>query len=137
MTWAIDKNYPFVSEDGAKFDTNFIQQSFYKNFLSDFNKEFRIWLAEVFRNQISFAPFAINPIANEQNEITDFEINTSNIFTLARGIPERKNKFNPFAKNNYELFVSELNVASHKLGDAPNPQKRFMGVFSQSCKSLS
>ncbi len=136
MTWAIDKNYPFVSEDGAKFDANFIQQSFYKNFLSDFNKEFRIWLAEVFRNQISFAPFAINPIANEHNEITDFEINTSNIFTLTRGIPERKNKFNPFAKNNYELFVSELNDASHKLGDAPNPQKRFMGVFSQGTKAL-
>jgi hypothetical protein len=136
MNWAIEKNYPFVSEDGAKFDANFVQQSFYKNFLSDFNKEFRIWLAEIFRNQISFAPFAINPIVNEKNEITDFKISTTNIFTLARDIPERKNRLNLFAKNNYELFVSELNVASHKLGDAPNPQKRFMGVFSQGTKAL-
>lgn len=136
MKWAIDKKYPFVSEDGAKFDTNFINQTFYKNYLTDFNKEFRVWLAEIFRNQISFAPFAINPVVNEQNEITDFSINTSSIFTLTRGIPERKNKLNPFAQNNFELFVTHLNKASDKLGDAPSPEKRFMGVFSQGTKSL-
>ena len=81
--------------------------------------------------------FSLNDFKfNPEKYITDFKIDTSSIFTLARGIPERKNKFNPFAKNNYELFVSELNVASHKLGDAPNPQKRFMGVFSQGTKAL-
>ena len=134
--WSIKKSFPFVSEDGAKFDENFTKQSFFREFLTDFNTQFRIWLAELYRNQISFAPFAIAPLVNEKNEVTDYKVNTNSIYTVVTGISERKNKLNPFAKNNYELFVAELNNASHKLGDAPSVEKRFMGVFSKGIESL-
>lgn len=131
----LELNHPYASGFTNKIDENFLHQSFYKT-LADFNTENRIWLAELSRNQVSFAPFSIEPIVNEQNEITDFKIGTSSIFTLTRDIPERKNKFNPFAKNNYELFIHHLNNASVKIGDAPDTPKRFMGVFSEGTKTL-
>ena len=128
-------NHPYAREFTNKIDDNFLHQTFYKT-LSDFNTENRIWLAELSRNQISFSPFSIEPIENEKNEVTDFKIGTNSIFTLTRGIPERKNKFNPFAKNNYELFIHHLTKASEKIGDAPDTPKRFMGVFSEGTKTL-
>jgi hypothetical protein len=128
-------NHPYAREFTNKIDDNFLHQTFYKT-LSDFNTENRIWLAELSRNQISFSPFSIEPIVNEQNEVTDFKISTNSIFTLTRGNPERKNKFNPFAKNNYELFIHHLTKASEKIGDAPDTPKRFMGVFSEGTKTL-
>jgi len=128
-------NHPYAREFTNKIDDNFLHQTFYKT-LSDFNTENRIWLAELSRNQISFSPFSIEPIVNEQNEVTDFKIGTNSIFTLTRGIPERKNKFNPFAKNNYELFIHHLTKASEKIGNAPDTPKRFMGVFSEGTKTL-
>lgn len=127
--------HPFAKESTNKIDENFLHQPFYKT-LSEFNRENGVWLGELARNQISFAPFAINPIINEQNEIIDYKIGTNSIFTLIRGITERKNKFNPFAQNNYELFVKHLNKASEKLGNAPDTPKRFMGVFSEATKTL-
>lgn len=128
-------DHPYAREFSNKIDTNFLHQTFYKT-LIEFNKENRIWLTELSRNQISFFPFSITPVTNEQNEIIDFNIGTDSIFTLVRDIPERKNKLNPFAKNNYELFISHLNAAASALGDAPDTSKRFMGIFSQSTKTL-
>lgn len=128
-------SHPFAKEFTNKVDENFLHQTFYKT-LTDFNKSNRIWLAELNRNQISFAPFSIEPIVNEKNEIIDFKIGTNSIFTLTRGIPERKNKFNPFAQNNYELFVNHLDKASENIGDAPDTPKRFMAVFSKATKTL-
>ena len=92
-------------------------------------------MAQLQRNQVSFTPYEINPVTNQYNEVTDFKIDTKSIFTLVRDIPERKG-MNPFAQNNYELFVSHLNKVSHELGNAPNTPKRFMGVFSQGIKTL-
>ncbi|WP_298423527.1 hypothetical protein [uncultured Kordia sp.] len=134
LNWAISKSYPFTEDATAKIDSNFTHQSFYKT-LSNFNLEYRIWLAQLQRNQVSFTPFEIEPVINQYNEVTDFKVNTKSIFTLVRNIPERKG-INPFAQNNYELFVDHLNKASHKLGNAPNTPKRFMGVFSQGIKTL-
>lgn len=134
LDWAISKSFPFTEDATAKIDTNFTHQSFYKT-LSNFNSEFRIWLGQLQRNQVSFNPFEIVSETNQYNEIIDFKIDTKSIFTLVRDIPEKKSR-NPFAQNNYELFISHLNKASHELGDAPNTPKRFMGVFSQGIKKL-
>jgi hypothetical protein len=128
-------SHPYAKEFSNKIDDNFMHQTFYKT-LDGFNKQFRVWLSELSRNQIKFAPFAIKPEINTKNEITDFSIGTESIFTLVNGKPERKNKFNIFAKKNYELFIAHLNKSSEKVGDAPDTTKRFMAVFSEGINEL-
>ncbi len=128
-------NHPYAREFTNKIDDNFLDQTFYKT-LSDFNTKNRIWLAELSSNRVSFSPFWIKPIVNEHNEVADFKIETKSIFTLIRGTTERKNKFNLFAMNNYNLFIHHLNKVSQKIGDAPDTPRRFMGVFSEGTKTL-
>lgn len=128
-------DHPYAKEFSNKIDESFLHQDFYKT-LSEFNLENRIWLAELARNQISFTPFNIEPITNEQNKIIDFKVGTKSIFALVKDMPERRKTLNPFAQKNYELFISHLNKASSTIGDAPDTAKRFMGVFSKGIETL-
>lgn len=126
--------HPYASAYTNKFDANYFNQTYFKH-LSDFNNSFRIWLAELSRNKVSFSPFDIRPQVGRSNEITDFITGTSSIFNLVRSVPERRNLINILAKNNYELFIEHLNKAAEKVGNAPT-NKRFMGVFSRATQSL-
>lgn len=126
---------PFATTNENKFDENYLHQTFYKT-VNTFNQSFRIWLGELDRNQISFSPFSFTPIADESNAVVDYSIGTTNIFTLVKDVPEKKNKFNPLAKNNYELFVHHLNKASDEVGGAPDTNKRLMAVFSKGTEAL-
>ena len=130
-------NNPYASAYSNKIDRNFIDQSFYKA-VTDFNKSFRIWLGELQRNKVSFSPFNIEPEVSVNQEITDFKINTTSIFSLVNGVRERKSWRDlvpGLAKNNYELFVASLNKAAEKIGNA-TINKRFMGVFSKASQSV-
>ncbi len=127
---------PFAREHLPVIDSNFLHQTFFKT-ISDFNSSFRVWLAELKENEISFSPFEIQSRLNNEGQIIDFDIASKNIFNLLRNIPERRNKFNPFAQNNYELFRHHLNdAAAKKIKNTADTQKRFMGVFSEATKSI-
>jgi len=129
--------HPYASAYTNKFDSNFIDQSFYKT-LAEFNKSFRIWLGELQRNKVSFAPFNIELVTNINHEITDIKITTSSIFSLVNGVREKKSwsDYIPgLAKNNYELFVANLNKAAEKVGNTTT-NKRFMGVFSKASQTV-
>ncbi len=130
-------NHPYASSYTNKIDKNFIDQTFYKT-VSDFNKTFRIWLGEMYRNKVSFAPFNIEVETNNNKEVTDIKINTSSIFSLVNGTSEKKSvkDYVPLVSiNNYELFIKSLNVAAEKVGNTTT-NKRFMGVFSKASKEV-
>jgi hypothetical protein len=129
--------HPYATAYTNKFDSNFIDQSFYKT-LAEFNKSFRIWLGELQRNKVSFAPFNIELEKSTNEEITDIKITTSSIFSLVNGVREKKSwkDYIPgLAKNNYELFVANLNKAAEKVGNTTT-NKRFMGVFSKASQTV-
>lgn len=130
-------NNPYASAYSNKIDRNFIDQSFYKT-LADFNKSFRIWLGELQRNKVSFAPFNIELETSTNQEITDIKITTSSIFSLVNDVNEKKSwkDYIPgLAKNNYELFIANLNKAAEKVGNTTT-NKRFMGVFSKASQTV-
>ena len=60
----IDK-YPWSNNGKIKIDKNFASKPFYNEFLTNFNKAFVDWLAELKRNTVSFAPFKLD--ASEKN----------------------------------------------------------------------
>ena len=130
-------SHPYATGYGNKIDKNFIDQTFYKT-IADFNKSFRIWLGELFRNKVSFAPFNIEVETNTNKDVIDFKINTASIFSLVNDVTERKSwtHFVPgLSVNNYELFIISLNKAALKIGDT-STNKRFMGVFSCASKDV-
>jgi len=129
--------HPYASAYTNKFDRNFMGQTFYKT-LSEFNKSFRVWLGEMHRNKVSFAPFNIQPETNVNQEVTDISINTPSLFSLLNGIEEKKS-FTDYipgiSKNNYELYIACLNKAAEKVGNT-SVNRRFMGTFSSATKDL-
>jgi hypothetical protein len=130
-------SHPYASAYSNKIDPNFMDQSFYKT-LTDFNRSFRIWLGELQRNKVSFSPFNIKLITDTKQEITDIEIGTPSIFSLVNGVTENKswkNSIPGLAKNNYELFIANLNQAAEKVGNT-TINKRFMGVFSKASQAV-
>lgn len=132
-----DFNYPYASYYTNKFDSNFLNQSFYKT-ISDFNKSFRIWLGELYRNNVSFSPFNIELEISGNNEISDIKISTSSIFSLVNGISEKKSwkdSVPGLATKNYELFIAHLNKAAEIIGNT-STNKRFMGVFSRATQTV-
>ncbi|ATL46427.1 hypothetical protein COR50_04135 [Chitinophaga caeni] len=126
-------NHPYASAYTNKFDSNFLQQFFFTK-VTEFNQAFRIWLGELHRNKISFSPFDIDLVVNNQHEIIDISIPTQSIFTLVRGYPEKKS-FNPLTLKNYELFIKHLDKAAEKVGEMP-VNKRFIGVFETASNSV-
>jgi hypothetical protein len=130
-------NNPYAAAYSNKIDLNFIDQSFYKT-LSEFNKSFRIWLGELKRNKVSFSPFNIELEVSPNQEIIDIKIPSSSIFSLVNDVNEKKswkNHVPGLAKNNYELFVADLNKAAEKVGNT-STNKRFMGVFSKASRTV-
>jgi hypothetical protein len=130
-------NHPYASAYSNKIDRNFMDQGFYKT-LTDFNKSYRIWLGELYRNRVAFCPFNMSVHTGTKQEVTDIHIDTESIFSLVNGVSEKKSwksHVPGLDKANYELFVAHLNKAAEKVGDA-GTNKRFMGVFSNATRSL-
>ena len=139
-------NHPYASAYSNKFDLNFIDQNFYKT-LSDFNKSYRVWLGELFRNKVSFAPFNIVLLNSEGQIITsdiqnrriaDIAIATPSIFSLVNDVREKKSwkdHIPGLSKKNYELFIANLNKSAEKVGNT-SVNKRFVGVFSKATREV-
>jgi len=138
--------HPYASAYTNKFDDNFIDSIFYST-LSDFNAAFRIWLGEMHRNKVSFAPYniillnsngeTINPETKDK-KIADIAISTPSIYSVVNNVSERKSwkeKIPLMTKKNHELFISKLNTSAEKVGNA-STTKRFMAVFSQASSAI-
>ncbi len=129
-------NHPYAESYTPQIDTNFLAQPFFKT-LEEFNREFRIWLGELNRNQIAFKPFKIEPKTDVNNNVTDFSIGSENIFTLVNEVPEKgKPALGLFGANNYELYISKLNEVAKKTGNSDEVSHRFMQIFSKATELL-
>ncbi len=129
-------NHPYAESYSPQIDKNFLAQTFFKT-LEEFNREFRIWLGELNRNQIAFKPFKIQPQTDINNNVTDFSIGSDNIFTLVNEVPEKgKPALGFFGANNYELYISKLNEVAKKVGNSDEVSHRFMQIFSEATKLL-
>ncbi|MCW3105726.1 MAG: hypothetical protein JWQ09_232 [Segetibacter sp.] len=129
--------HPYATAYTSKIDTNFIEQAFYLT-LSRFNKEFRIWLGELYRNEVAFRPFNIEVVVNEKTkDVEDIRITDSSLFSIVNGVTEKKSiwEYTPFPKKNYELFIAHLNKAAEQVGNS-SLSSRFMGTFSLATKSI-
>jgi len=130
--------HPYATAYTSKIDTNFIELNPFYLTLSRFNKEFRIWLGELYRNEVHFKPFNIEVITNEKTkEVEDISVTDSSIFSIVNGVSEKKSiwEYTPFPKKNYELYISQLNKAAEEVGNS-TLSKRFMGTFSLATKSI-
>jgi hypothetical protein len=113
--------HPWSNAGKVKIDNNFISSPFYSDHLTNFNKHFNDWLTELERNKVAFHPF------NRQ-------VSDKNIFQLLNGV-EKVKSFNPLAKNNYELYISQLNKAHEQVGDLPTEQK-FLAIFWKATEGI-
>lgn len=122
LTDTIDK-YPWSNHGTVKITKTFISQPFFSDYLINFNKAFEDWLTELKRNKVSFAPYKLDTDAK-------------NIFYLLNGKENHPTKsILPFAKNNYELFIDQLNDAEKNVGDPPAEQK-FLSIFYRATENL-
>ncbi len=129
-------DHPYAESYSPKIDKNFLSQPFFKT-LEEFNREFRIWLGELNRNEIAFKPFRIQPKTDINNNVIDFSIGSENIFTLVNEVQEKgKPALGLFGANNYELYISKLNEVAKKIGNSDEVSHRFMQIFSETTKLL-
>jgi len=129
---------PYAEFYTNKFDISYLSQNPFYLTLSSFNKSFRIWLGEMYRNDEHFRPFSIRVLKDERtNDVIEAEVTDTSIFSVLNDVKERKSFLDrtPFPKKNYELFVHELNKSAEIVGNA-DINKRFMGVFSTATQSL-
>jgi len=130
--------HPFAAAYTTKIDTNFLDQNPFYLALARFNKEFRIWLGELYRNEVQFTPYNVKVIVNEKTkDVEDISVEDSSIFSIVNGVPEKKSilEYTPFPKKNYELFIHKLNKAAEEVGNT-SLSKRFMGTFSLATKTI-
>jgi hypothetical protein len=125
-------NHPYASGYSNKIDSNFLSSNFFKSFQS-FGESFGCWIAEMDQNKISFSPFGIKS-KSQGNDVVGYEPESNNIFSLLRGVKEKKGIW-PFSVNNYELFIAQLNHAAKNTKDS-DVNKRFVGIFSKATSEL-
>ncbi len=113
--------HPWSNNGKIKIDKAFTTSPFYQDYLANFNNAFMEWLQELQRNKVSFSPYKADAGGN-------------NLFYLLNGREPVKSMI-PFAKNNYELFIDQLNDAEKKVGDPPVEQK-FNAIFSEATEKL-
>lgn len=130
---------PFAKSGDFLIDQNFLNQTFYIN-LSDFMKDFRIWLGELNRNVISFAPFNINYVTEKETvDVIDISYDKSDIYNLINNIEPKKGGFfgKLLASKNYDFYVQKLNeVDKVNGGKYKTAENKFLEIFSEATKVL-
>lgn len=99
---------PFAKTTAPYIDKNFLSSVFYGQ-LSRFLLQYRIWLGELQRNKISFAPFNIAEVTDGQGVVTDIRPTNSDLLQLVVGIQERKGLFKFLSEKSYDTLTTELN----------------------------
>lgn len=125
---------PFAVEN-PKIDQNFINNQFYTT-LSEFLKEFRVWLGELKRNKLSFVPFKIQERLDSDGYILDINVASQDIFTLLNGIEKKKKTIIEKLKaagTGYDILTHRLNKLAHN-SNFPNPESKLLDLFSKATK---
>lgn len=127
----------FAKDGNFKIDSNFLQQSYYST-LSDFFKSFRIWLGELSRNSVSFTPFLINQITdNQTKEVENISYDTTNIYNLVNGVDSKKGGLFSFSSKNYDFFVEKLNEVDKEYSSSyTSIENKFIELFSKATDKL-
>lgn len=131
-------NERFAIDGTFKIDSNFLQQPFYTT-LIDFFNAFRIWLGELSRNSVSFTPFLINVITNDQTkDVENISYETKNIYNLINGVDAKKSGlFSAFSSKNYDVFVEKLNeVDKQESSNYESVETKFVELFSKGTEKL-
>ncbi|MBP3942853.1 hypothetical protein J5U18_04625 [Sphingobacteriaceae bacterium WQ 2009] len=124
------KKSPFAVEE-PRIDDNFLNSQFYSS-ISAFLKEFKIWLAELKRNKLSFAPYYIVETTDTEGNITGFTTSDQDIFNFVTGIPKRQRSlWQKFKKSgdSYDIITGNLNSYS-KGKNFSNAESKFLEIFS-------
>lgn len=126
---------PFAAEN-PKIDQNFMNNQFYSS-LSEFLKEFRIWLGELKRNKLGFAPFKVQERTDTDGNITDIDVAGGDILTLLNGIEKKKKTFFEKLKgagSGYDMLTHKMNELA-KGANFPNPESKLLDLFTQATKA--
>ncbi|WP_346083833.1 hypothetical protein [Sphingobacterium ginsenosidimutans] len=99
---------PFAKESSPVIDQNFLSSIFYGK-LVGFLDQYRIWLAEMKRNKISFSPYNIHEIIDNQGSVIGLKPQNDDLMQLVSGINQRSSMFKLFQEKSYDLMTSTLN----------------------------
>ena len=115
----VNKGRPFAERKAPKIDGAFLSSSFYKNYLTDFNKGFESWLNELARNRRAFNPFNLQPAK------------------LSEFINDSKTKKGLFGQKDFgnKEFEKELNAAEQGHNFQTIEQK-FMEIFFRATERI-
>ena len=125
---------PFAA-DNPKIDQNFLNNQFYIS-LTEFLKEFKIWLGELKRNKLSFVPFNIQERLDSEGNIIDIQVASQDIFTLLNGIDKKKKSFFEKLKgagSGYDILTHKLNDLA-KGANFPTSETKLLDLFSKATK---
>ena len=129
----------FASDGTYRIDSNFLNQTFYTS-LTEFFKSFRVWLGELSRNQVSFKPFIIDYLTDDETkEVTDIKYDNSNIYNLVNGVDAKNSGI--FSKlmgsKNYDFYVQKLNeIDKNNSANFTSIETKFVELFSQGTEVL-
>lgn len=125
---------PFA-DNNPKIDQNFLNNQFYIA-LSEFLKEFRVWLGELKRNKLGFVPFKIHERLDSEGNIVDIDVASQDIFTLLNGIDKKKKSLFEKLKgagSGYDIITHKLNNLD-KGSTFPTPESKLLDLFTIATK---
>jgi len=121
---------PYAVEE-PKIDDNFLNSHFFTS-VTAFLKEYKIWLAELKRNKVSFAPFCISETTDAEGNILGFTTSDQDVFTFISGIAKRQKSLWEKLKgagSSYDIITA--NLSSYAKGKHfANAESKFIELFS-------
>jgi uncharacterized membrane protein YeaQ/YmgE (transglycosylase-associated protein family) len=123
---------PFAA-NAPKIDDNFTNSHFY-NAITSFLAEYKIWLGELQRNKISFAPFVFQTNMDDDGNVTGLTSVSKDIFTLINGISKKsKGLLSGFGMKSYDIITSKMSKLD-KESNYSNVESKFLDLFSKATK---
>ncbi|MBE8712687.1 hypothetical protein [Sphingobacterium hungaricum] len=122
---------PFAANQPV-FDTNFLSSHFYQS-LNGFLKEFKIWLGELKRNKVSFAPYDFHVESDSIGNVTGFTTNRRDIFTLLNGVATKSTGLNFFKNRSYDVITAQLSTLS-KNRTFISAESKLLELFTEATK---
>jgi hypothetical protein len=99
---------PFAKETAPVIDQNFLNSVFYGRLLR-FLDQYRIWLGEMKRNKISFSPYNIAELIDNQGAVIGLTPQNADLMQLVSVFAQRNSIFKLFKEKSYDLMTAALN----------------------------
>lgn len=116
-------NAPFAKETAPVIDQNFLSSVFYGRLLR-FLDQYRIWLGEMKRNKISFSPYNIAELIDNQGAVIGLTPQNADLMQLVSGFTQRSSIFKIFKEKSYDLMTAALN--EHRKVKYPTVENKLM-----------